>query len=87
VWRRHATACSKEEERSVLALTVYTSGGCSSCEAVVRALASQGTPYELVDIDRSPAGARELARLTGGHQIVPTVVDECGEVLIGPGSA
>ena len=70
-----------------MALTVYTSGDCSSCEAVVRDLERRGVPYELVDIDDSPAAARELARLTRGKQVVPTVVDDRGEVLIGPGSA
>ena len=70
-----------------MALTVYTSGDCSSCEAVVRDLDRRGVPYELVDIDDSPDGARELARLTGGRRYVPTVVDEQGEVLIGPGSS
>ena len=67
-------------------VTVYTSQGCTSCEAVVKDLDQRGVPYVLVDIDRSPAGAEELSRLTGGRVAVPTVVDEHGEVLIGFGN-
>jgi glutaredoxin len=67
-------------------LTVYTSRGCSACEAVVKDLDQRGVPYMLIDIDRSSTGAQELSRLTGGRAAVPTVVDERGEVLMGFGN-
>ncbi len=67
-------------------LTVYAAQGCASCEAVVKDLDRRGVPYVVVDVERSPAGAEELSRLTGGRVAVPTVVDEHGEVMMGFGN-
>jgi glutaredoxin len=69
----------------VVTLTVYTKNGCSTCGAVIRDLDRQGVPYRLIDVGRDAEGAKELSQLSGGRGVVPTVVDERGEVLMGFG--
>ena len=54
---------------------LYTRTGCPFCDAKRAELAARGTPVREVNLSDRPQAVAELMKLTGGHRIVPVVVD------------
>jgi mycoredoxin len=65
-------------------LTMYSTPWCGYCHRLGSQFDRAGIAYEVVDIERDPAGAEYVMRVNGGNQTVPTVRFPDGSALINP---
>jgi glutaredoxin len=62
---------------------LYTTAGCSHCDAMRAALAARGVVVDEIDISVRREAIPELLKLTRGRRVVPVVVEE-GKILVAP---
>ncbi len=55
-------------------LTMYTTPWCGYCHRLKSQLDREGIPYELVDIEQTPAAAEIVESANNGNQTVPTLL-------------
>ena len=65
-------------------MIVYSTTLCGDCLRAKRFLDTHGIEYTVVDIDTDQDAAREVVRLNGGYQTVPTIVFSDGSVIVEP---
>jgi glutaredoxin len=68
-----------------VSVTIYTKPGCPYCAAARENLQRRGIDYDEIDVYATPGARETISELTGGHQVVPVLIDERGEVHIGFG--
>ncbi len=65
-------------------VTIYTKDGCPYCAAAKKHYTDEGTAFEEININQTPAAKEKILELTRGEHMVPVIVDK-GEVKIGFG--
>jgi glutaredoxin len=67
-----------------MTVTIYTRANCPCCESAKAALRANGELFEEVDVATTPGAEATLRELSGGI-VVPTLVEDDGEVRVGFG--
>ena len=65
-------------------LTMFSTSWCGYCHRLMSQLDREGISYEVIDIERDPAGARYVMSANSGNQTVPTVRFPDGSRLTNP---
>jgi len=62
---------------------LYVTSGCSYCAAARDALEWRGVPFVEYDVEHDRAAYERMLQITGGHRMVPVVVEEGHPVMVG----
>ncbi len=61
-------------EPTLPSMTVYTTSGCSDCQALKAFLGARGIAYTEVNIEDDPEAVEFVMRVNAGKRSVPTAV-------------
>ena len=67
--------------------TMYTTPWCGYCHRLRSQLDREGIEYDVVDIERDPAGVEVVMSANNGNQTVPTLVFSDGSAHTNPSMA
>jgi mycoredoxin len=67
--------------------TMYTTPWCGYCYRLKSQLDREGIPFEIVDIEQTPAAAAIVESANNGNQTVPTLVYADGTAQTNPSVA
>ena len=63
---------------------IYTKVGCPYCAAAIKHYTEQGISFKEIDVHKTPGAMEKVKQLSGGRNIVPTIVEN-GQVTVGFG--
>ena len=62
----------------------YGATWCADCHRSRKFLDEKNVEYPLIDIDKVPGAADEVAKINNGYKSIPTIVFSDGSVLVEP---